>query len=70
MWVIVQEPSGVKSLVLRGRIANGGYIGGGMDAACRGSGAIAGAFSGPGCGFGVFGRDCHREQQGRSNASR
>ena len=50
-----------------------------MDAGCRGGGAITGVFSGvrptvrrgPGCGFGdVLGGNCHRERQGRSNASR
>ena len=64
MWVIVWEPSGVKSLVLRGLGMRTHRRG--MDAACRGDGAIAGVFSrveltvrkGPGGGFGVLGRDC------------
>ena len=42
-----------------------------MDAACRGGGAIAGVFNrveptvrrGPGCGFGVLGRECDREDR-------
>ena len=36
---------GVKSRFLRGRIANEDTSGGGMDAACRGGGAITGVFS-------------------------
>ena len=44
---------------------------GGMDAACRGGGAIAGVFSGvgptvrrgAGGGFGVLGRDCDRDDR-------
>ena len=64
MSVIVREPSGVKSLFLRGRVENEDTSEG-MDAACRGGGAITGVSNrveptsrrGAGYSFGVLGRD-------------